>query len=81
MISALPPGKDALTEIVGKSTCGRGDTGRNLYARIPAKEIPTVISVVATGRRMNGAEMFMQAPSGPDRFRARAIYASSSGRN
>ena len=27
MISALAPGKPASTEIVGKSTCGSGDTG------------------------------------------------------
>ena len=27
MISALPPGRLALTEIVGKSTCGKGETG------------------------------------------------------
>jgi hypothetical protein len=29
MISGLAPGKLAETEIVGKSTCGKGDTGNN----------------------------------------------------
>src|SRR5271165_3488484 len=79
MISALPPGKLALTEMVGKSTCGRGDTGKTRYARIPANAIPTVIKVVATGRRMNGAEMFMPAPSGLARYPVpfRSIYARS----
>ena len=28
MVSGLAPGSAALTEMVGKSTCGRGDTGR-----------------------------------------------------
>ena len=30
MISALAPGRLALTEMVGKSTWGKGDTGRTL---------------------------------------------------
>ena len=79
MISALPPGKLALTEMVGKSTCGRGDTGKTLYARTPANAIPTVISVVATGRRMNGAEMFMPTlcDLARSRIRAWSIYARS----
>ena len=29
MVSGLAPGRPALTWIVGKSTCGSGDTGRN----------------------------------------------------
>jgi hypothetical protein len=27
IVSGLAPGRDALTEIVGNSTCGRGETG------------------------------------------------------
>ena len=50
MISALPPGRLALTEIVGKSTCGNGDTGSTSNAIEPAIAIATVSSVVATGR-------------------------------
>src|ERR1700677_2976136 len=61
MISALAPGKPAPTEIVGKSTCGSGETGKTLKAIIPAIAIATVSSVVATGRRMNGSDTFMQA--------------------
>ncbi len=30
IVSGLAPGSAALTEIVGKSTCGRGETGRNM---------------------------------------------------
>src|SRR5258705_5132010 len=62
MISALAPGRLALTEMVGKSTCGNGDTGSTWNAIAPAIATAIVSSVVATGRRMNGAEMFMTAP-------------------
>ena len=58
MVSGLAPGSDALTEMVGKSTCGSGAIGSNWNASAPAKATPRVISVVATGRAMNGAEMF-----------------------
>src|ERR1700733_13497388 len=51
MIAALAPGKPELTEMVGKSTAGSGDTGNTLNAIAPARAIPTVIRVVATGRR------------------------------
>src|ERR1700691_5380642 len=56
---ALAPGKLALTEIVGKSTSGRGATGSTSKAIAPARAIATVSSVVATGRRMKGAELIM----------------------
>src|ERR1700722_1480920 len=59
MISGLAPGSEALTEMVGKSTCGRGETGSTMNAAAPASATATVNSVVATGRRMNGAERFM----------------------
>src|ERR1035437_4636157 len=61
IISALAPGRPELTETVGKSTSGRGATGRTSYATAPARAIATVSSVVATGRRMKGAEIFMPA--------------------
>jgi hypothetical protein len=35
MVSGLAPGKPACTEIVGKSTCGRGDTGKIRNATAP----------------------------------------------
>ena len=59
-VSGLAPGSCALTEIVGKSTCGSGATGSFENARTPAKAMPSVSSVVATGRLMNGAEMFIR---------------------
>src|SRR5580692_12085563 len=59
MIAGLPPGKLAATEIVGKSICGSGDTGKTLNATPPASAIAAVSSVVATGRLMNGADRFM----------------------
>ena len=62
MICALAPGRLALTVMVGKSTCGSGATGSTTNAMAPAIATATVSSVVATGRWMKGAEMFMRAP-------------------
>jgi hypothetical protein len=59
MISGLAPGNPALTEIVGKSTCGSGETGSMVYATPPASAIATVSSVVATGLSINGLEIFI----------------------
>src|SRR6516162_3551437 len=56
MISGLSPGKPAPTEIVGKSICGRAETGRARKATAPDRAIAAVRSVVATGRRINGEE-------------------------
>jgi hypothetical protein len=50
MMSALAPGKLALTEMVGKSTSGSGATGSTSNAIAPARAIASVSSVVATGR-------------------------------
>jgi hypothetical protein len=50
MISALAPGKPALTEMVGKSTCGNGETGSTSNAMAPAMAMAIVSKVVATGR-------------------------------
>ncbi len=55
MVSGLAPGSAALTEMVGKSTCGSGDTGSSRKATTPASATAMVSSVVATGLRMNGS--------------------------
>src|SRR6202790_2829885 len=52
----LAPGRVACTEIVGKSTCGSGDTGNLKNATAPAAARPKVSNVVATGRRMKGVD-------------------------
>src|ERR1700722_14259451 len=78
MISALAPGRLALTEIVGKSTSGSGDTGSTSNAMAPARATATVSSVVATNRRMKGAEMFMPDLPNPGlRFQACSIGAQN----
>ena len=59
IVSGLAPGSDAWTEMVGKSTCGSGATGSRRKAIAPASATPSVSSVVATGRSMNGADRFM----------------------
>jgi hypothetical protein len=59
MVSGLAPGNDADTDTVGKSTCGRGDTGRIRNATKPARAMATVSKVVATGRLMKISERFM----------------------
>jgi hypothetical protein len=58
MVSALAPGREAVTEIVGKSTFGSALTGSFRYDITPNNKIAIITSVVATGRRMNGAERF-----------------------
>src|SRR5258705_2482191 len=55
--SGLAPGSDADTEIVGKSTCGSGDTGRSPKLTPPASATPSDSSVVATRRRTKGSVM------------------------
>src|ERR1044072_6469079 len=60
MVSGLAPGSDAETEMVGKSTCGSGETGSSRNATAPASAMAAVRSVVATGLGMNGAEMLMR---------------------
>ena len=59
MVSGLAPGKLAVTRMVGKSTLGRSLTGRARYAATPKMMMASIISVVATGRRMNGWARFM----------------------
>src|SRR5579863_1476241 len=65
MISGLAPGKPAATEMVGKSTCGRAETGNTLNATAPARARATVRSAVATGRRMNGVDKLITSPLEP----------------
>ncbi len=62
MVSGLAPGKPADTWMVGKSTWGKGATGSSVKPTMPASVRPTVKSVVATGRRMNGADRLMAGP-------------------
>jgi hypothetical protein len=50
IVSGLAPGSDAPTEIVGKSTCGSGDTGSNSNAVAPASATAAINNVVAIGR-------------------------------
>jgi hypothetical protein len=57
MVSGLAPGSLADTLTVGKSTFGNGATGSIGNAASPANAIASMISVVATGRRINGAEI------------------------
>src|ERR1700690_3087474 len=60
MVSGLAPGSEACTEMVGKSTCGRGETGNWVNASTPDRAMPRVRSVVATGRLMKVAETFIR---------------------
>src|SRR4051794_33630398 len=62
IVSGFAPGSAAETEIVGKSTCGRGDTGRIPKAAAPASATAARSSVVATGRSMNTVDRFIRLP-------------------
>src|ERR1700687_2438412 len=64
IVSGLAPGKPAFTAMVGNSTGASGDTGSSRYAAAPAKVIATTRSVVATGLRMKGSEIFIDYPAG-----------------
>src|SRR5437667_11082433 len=60
IVSGLAPGICAKTEMVGKSTCGSGDTGSLKKANTPATATPIVNGVVATGRSVNGLTRLIQ---------------------
>src|SRR6266850_5129458 len=62
MVSGLAPGNEALTDMLGNSTGGSGETGRKKYASAPAMPSASVSSVVATGRWMKGVERLMWPP-------------------
>ena len=64
MVSALAPGKVAVTAMVGKSTFGSAETGSSLKPNTPNAIIEAVISVVMTGRRIQSSERVIgQAPA------------------
>ena len=56
MVSALAPGKVAVTLMVGKSTRGSADTGSRRKPNTPNAMIDAVISVVITGLRIHSSE-------------------------
>src|SRR5208282_831788 len=60
IVSGLAPGRLEPTEIVGKSTCGSGATGRKRKATAPERKIAMVMRAVATGRRIKGAEKLVE---------------------
>jgi hypothetical protein len=62
IVSGEAPGRPAETWIVGKSTLGRSEIGSRRYAMTPKSRIPSMISVVATGRRMKISDRFTSAP-------------------
>lgn len=59
IVSGLAPGSEADTEMVGKSTCGSGDTGSSPKATMPASVTPMVSRTVATERRMKTDDRFI----------------------
>src|ERR1700724_2461344 len=60
MMSGLPPGNEAATVMVGKSTWGNGETGKTAKAAMPTSATAIVSRVVATGRPMKILDGFMQ---------------------
>src|SRR5664279_2507031 len=64
MVSALAPGKVAVTAMVGKSTLGSAETGNKRKPNTPNAMIDAVSRVVMTGRRIQSSERFIdQAPA------------------
>lgn len=57
--SGLAPGKLADTEMVGKSTWGRGAMGNSRKPSKPDNNSASINKLVATGRRMKGRDRFM----------------------
>src|SRR5262249_27457495 len=72
----LAPGSVACTEMVGKSTCGNGETGSLKNATAPAAARPKVNNVVPTGRRMKGVD----GPMTSAQFVGRAGFARGAGK-
>src|ERR1700759_1573407 len=56
MVSALAPGRVAVTAMVGKSTRGSADTGSSRNANTPKAMIEAVMSVVITGLRIQTSQ-------------------------
>src|SRR3954447_2915830 len=64
IVSALAPGRVAVTAMVGKSTRGSADTGSRRKPKTPNAMIDAVMSVVITGRRIQSSErVIAQAPA------------------
>ena len=64
MVSALAPGRVAVTAMVGKSTRGSAETGSSRKPNTPKAMIDAVISVVMTGRRMQSSDsVIVYAPA------------------
>ncbi len=64
MVSALAPGRVAVTAMVGKSTLGSAETGNSRKPNTPNAMIDAVTSVVMTGRRMHSSDSVIdQAPA------------------
>src|ERR1700716_1246834 len=63
IVSALAPGKVAVTAMVGKSTLGSAETGSRRNPKTPNAMIDAVIRAVITGRRIQSSErVIAQAP-------------------
>jgi len=58
MVSGLAPGNEALTWMVGKSTCGNGATGSIDQVTTPDRKSAAASSEVPIGLRINISEMF-----------------------
>jgi hypothetical protein len=67
IVSGLAPGSWADTCIVGYATSGKEATGMWGKATKPANNSAIVSSEVATGRLINGAEMFITESPGKER--------------
>src|SRR5882762_5237567 len=64
MVSALAPGRVAVTAMVGKSTLGSADTGNSRKANTPKAMIEAVMSVVITGLRIQSSESVIASRPG-----------------
>ena len=58
IVSGFAPDNSAVTWIVGKSTLGSDETGSFLKPAMPNTTMPSMTSMVITGRRMNSSEIF-----------------------
>src|ERR1700710_1117525 len=64
IVSALAPGRVAVTAMVGKSTRGSAETGSSRKANTPKAMIEAVMSVVITGLRIQSSESVIASRSG-----------------
>src|SRR4030088_618987 len=64
MVSALAPGRVAVTAMVGKSTLGSADTGSSRKPNTPKAMIEAVMRVVITGLRIQSSESVIASRSG-----------------